>query len=288
MRVESMLGTTKFGLVSLFALSLVSCASSSATHPRYAIDSAAAKLEWSNRARDQIRDYWNPWDLVRAVRLAESLPGRPTTVLRIAVHPDGTAPPPEILRRSGISALDDLAVSAVTAALPLPMPPPELSNGASPVTFDLGFRVVGDETSNVPPMDDTHHPFPVITANCEYKTPGVVDPLDVQRTVETYRREVTTCLDRQRVAGFEPIGEVTIEFVIAEAGSVYRPIVLKTGSLTRPLEGCLLRTMSNWTFRKPTGGAVKVVFPFRFLGGQVGGADFSRQQPCEYCQRELR
>lgn len=286
MRAGSTLGTTKFGLVSLFALSLVSCASSSATHPRYAIDSAAAKREWSNGARDQIRDYWNPWDLARAVRSAESSPGRPTTVLRIAVQPDGTAPPPKILRSSGMSALDDLAARAVTAALPLPMPPPELLSGASPVTIDLGFRVVGDEKSNVPPVDDTHDPFPVITANCEYKTLGVVDPLDVQRTVETYRREVTTCLDRQRGAGFEPIGEVTIEFVIAETGSVYRPIVLKTGGLTRSLEGCLLRTMSHWTFRKPTGGAVKVVFPFRFLGGQPGGADFRRQQPCATCRRE--
>src|ERR1022692_52441 len=157
-----MLGTTKFGLVSLFALSLVSCASSSAKHLRYAIDSAAAKREWSNGARDQIRDYWNPWDLVRAVRSAASAPGRPTTVLRIAVQPDGTAPPPEILHSSGISALDDLAVRAVTAALPLPMPPPELLSGASAVTFDLGFRVVGDENPNVPPVDDKHDPFPVI------------------------------------------------------------------------------------------------------------------------------
>ena len=268
-----MLGTTMFGLVRLFALSLASCASSSATNPRFPIDSAAAKREWSNQARDQIRDYWNPWDLVRAVRLAESLPGRPTTVLRIAVQPDGTAPPPEILRRSGISALDDLAVRAVTAALPLPMPPSELLSGASLVTFDLGFQAVGDENPNVSPVDDKHDPFPVITANCEYKTLGVVDPLDVQRTVETYRREVTTCLERQPGSGSQAIGDVAIEFVIAEAGTVYRPIVLKTGGLTRSLEGCLLRTMSHWTFRKPTGGAVKVVFPFRFLGGQAVGSD---------------
>jgi hypothetical protein len=166
------------------------------------------------------------------------------------------------------------------------MPPPELSSGASPVTFDLGFRVVGNENPNVPPMDDKPDPFPVITANCEYRSLGVVDPVDVQRTVETYRRDVTTCLDRQRTAGVEAIGEVTIEFVIAETGSVYRPIVLKTGGLTRSLEGCLLRTMSRWTFRRPTGGAAKVVFPFRFLGGQAAGADIrsgvnvqGRQQP---------
>jgi TonB family protein len=268
-----MFGTTKFGLASLFALSLMSCASSSATHPRYAIDSAAAKGEWSNGARDQIREYWNPWDLVRTVRSAESPAQAPTTVLRIAVQPDGTALPAEILRSSGISALDDLAVRAVAAALPLPMPPPELSSDASPATFDLGFRVVGAENPNVPPVDDKHDPFSVITANCEYKTLGVVDPMDVQRTVETYRRDVTTCLDRQRTAGFEAIGQVTIEFVIAETGSVYRPTVLKTGGLTRSLEGCLLKTMSHWTFRRPTGGAVKVVFPFRFSGGQAVGAD---------------
>jgi TonB family protein len=286
LRAESMLGATKLGLASLFALSLVSCASSSATHPRYAIDSAAAKREWSKGACAQIRDYWNPWELVRAVRSAEPSPGWPTTVLRIAVQPDGTAPPPEILRSSGISALDDSAVRAVTAALPLPMPPAELLSGASPVTFDLGFRVVGDEDPNIPPVDDKHDPFPVITAGSEYKTLGVVDPLDVQRTVETYRRDVMTCLDRQRTAGFDAIGEVTIEFVIAETGSVYRPIVLKTGGLTRSLEGCLLRTMSHWTFRRPTGGAVKVVFPFRFSGGQAVGADIrsginvqGRQQP---------
>jgi hypothetical protein len=90
-----MLGTTRFGLASLFALSLVSCASSSATHPRCAID--------------------------------------------------------------------DLAVRAVAAALPLPMPPPKLSSGSSPATFDLGLRVVGAENPNIAPVDDKHDPFP---CNC--------------------------------------------------------------------------------------------------------------------------
>jgi TonB family protein len=270
----SMVHTTRFSPLSLLALTLVSCASSSATHPRSAADQVAAEREWAGRARDQIRDYWNPWDVVRTVKQAESPPGWPTTVLRIAVRPDGTASRPEVIRSSGVPALDDLAVKAVTSASPLP-PPPDNSSGAGVVAFDLGFRVVGAEAANSL-ADDTHDAFPIISAACEEKPLGVADPLDVQKTIESYRRDVTICLDEQRGIGVEAVGEVTVEFVISDAGNVHRPVVLKTGGLTRSLERCLLRTMSRWTFHKPAGGAVKVAFPFHFLEGQAAGADVRR------------
>jgi TonB family protein len=270
-------GWVTLGLVTLFALSATSCASSSATHPS-AVDSAAAERDWSSRVRAQVRDYWNPWDVVKAPRSTDSPPRRPTTVLRLAVQRDGTAPRPEILRSSGISALDDAAVRAIAAALPLPTPPPELSRGASSIPFDLGFRVVFDADPavppEVPPEDDKRDPFAVISANCEYKTPGTVNPSDIQRTVEAYQRDVVSCLNRQRIEGIvDSFGTVTVEFVIAESGNVFHPVVVKTYGLTRSLEGCLLKAMYQWTFPKPTGGAVKVAFPFRFGAERASGAD---------------
>ena len=267
-----MVGVTKVGLFSLCALISGSCASASATHPPSSIDRESARREWSNRVRDQIRDYWTPWDVIRAGGATELSPAVRMTVLRIAVQPDGTALRPEITASSGLPALDEAAVKAVTTAVPLP-PPPDILSGSEPATFDLGFRVAPGESSTGPAADDAHEPFPVMTANGEYRTTGAVDPLDVQRTVETYRRDVGACVDEQRSARLDVVGEVTIEFVITEAGSVSRPVVFKTGGLSRSLERCLLRTMTRWTFRKPTGGAVKVLFPFRFLEGQASGAD---------------
>jgi TonB family protein len=272
MKAEPKLGRATVALVALFAVGGASCASSAA-RPRSAAETAAAEREWSTRARAQIRDHWNPWDVVRTAGPAGAS-GRPTTVLRIAVKPDGTAPRPEVVRSSGIPVLDEAAVRAVEAAVPLPAPPPELASSAGAVALELGFRVVGNEDTNVPADGDKRDSFAVIAANCEYKTPGVVEPTDVQKTVETYRRDVMTCLDGQRDTGLEAIGEVAVEFVITEAGNVFRPVVLKTRGLSRSFEGCLLNTMSRWAFAKPAGGAVKVVFPFRFEGGRAIGADF--------------
>jgi TonB family protein len=274
MKAEATPGWMTLGVATLFALSLISCVSSSAPHPRGPIDSAAAKREWSSQVRAQIRNYWNPWDVVRTLK-PTAPPWRATTVLRIAVQGDGAAAPPEIVGSSGSAALDNEATRAVAAALPLPTPPPELSNGGSSVALVLGFRVVSNEDPKVPPVDDEHDPFGVIVASCESPRPGVVDPLEVRRTVETYRRDLVMCADRQHAADLEAIGEVTIEFVIAESGRVSHPIVLKTRGLTRALEGCLVNAMSLWTFRKPTGGPVKMVFPFRFGAGQAAGADLT-------------
>lgn len=272
MKDDPALGCAALGFVILFALSPMSCVS--AKHPRSAADVAAAEGAWSQQVCSQIRDYWNPWDVVQTAKSTEPSPARPTTVLRIAVQADGTAPRPQIVGSSGISALDDAAIRAVTAALPLPTPPPELLSGASSLPFVLGFRVVPNEDSNVAPLDQKQDPFAVITASLEDKTPGVADRSDVQRTVETYRRDVVTCLDRHRDdAGAQAIGEVMIEFVISKSGEVHHPVVLRTRGSTRSLEGCLVRRLSRWTFLKPTGGAVKVVFPFRFGAGQAAGAD---------------
>jgi TonB family protein len=260
-------------LVAVLALSAgVSCAPSKA-HSRTAGEVAAAERQWSGQVQVQIRDYWNPWDAGAALTSKEPPSRRATTVLRIAIKSDGTADRPEILISSGISALDEAAIRAVAAAVPLPTPPEELSTGAGLVAVDLGFRVVGKEDPQVPSVDDKPDSFAVIAANRDYKTPGTVDPRDVQRTVETYRREAMTCLDTYRDRQMNPIGEVTVEFVITESGAVYRPIVLATRGLTRPLEGCLLRQMSHWMFSKPNGGAVKVAFPFRFWGGQAFRGD---------------
>jgi TonB family protein len=273
------LGWATLGLATLFALSATSCASSSATHPS-AVDPAAAERQWSSRVRAQVRDYWNPWDVVKAARSTESPPNRPTTVLRLAIKPDGTAPQPEILRSSGVSALDDAAGKAIVAALPLPAPPPELLKGASSLPFDLGFRVVLDADPAVPPEDDERDPFAVISANCEYKTPGTINPSEIQRTVEAYRRDMVVCLDRQRIDGVVDLfGTVTVEFVIAESGNVFHPVVVNTyGGLTRSLEGCLVKAMYLWTFPKPTGGTVKVAFPFHFGTGRASGADVRASQ----------
>jgi TonB family protein len=265
------------GLVTLFALSLTSCASSPA-HPRSPAELAVARREWSSQARGQIRDHWNPWDVVGAAGSTESSQWRATTVLRIAVQPDGTAPRPEIVGSSGIAALDEEAVRAVAAALPLPSPPLELSSGASPVVLNLGFRVTRNEGPSAPPVDDEHAPFAVLTASCDSRATGVVDPLDVQRTIEAYRQDVAMCLGRQREVGSdEAVGEVTIEFMIVESGRVEHPIVSKSRGLTRSLEGCLVKAMSLWAFRKPNGGPAKVMFPFRFGGGQAVGSDLRRE-----------
>jgi TonB family protein len=273
------LGGATLGLVALLALGATSCASSSATHPS-AVDPAAAAREWSSRVRAQVRDYWNPWDVVKAARPTDSPPAPPTTVLRLAIKRDGTALQPEVLRSSGVSAVDDAAVRAIAAALPLPAPPPELLKGASSVPFDLGFRVVLDADPAVPPEDDEHDPVAIISANCEYKTPGTINPSEIQRTVEAYKRDMVTCLDRQRIDGVVDLfGTVTVEFVIAESGNVSHPVVVKTdGGLTRPLEGCLVKAMYRWTFPKPTGGTVKVVFPFHFGAGKASGADVRARQ----------
>jgi TonB family protein len=276
MKAEPTVHWTTLGLLSLLALGPTSCAS---THPRTGAELAAAKLEWSSQVRAQIRYYWNPWDVVRTVTAPiDSAAWRATTVLRIAVQTDGTAPQPEIVGSSGVAALDEEAVRAVAAALPLPAPPSELASGASPVPLVLGFRVVRNEDPKVAPGDDVHDPFAVITAGLESRTAGVVDPLDIQRTVETYRQDVSMCLGRQRDTGFEAIGEVAIEWVITETGSVQHPVVVKTRGLNRSLEGCLVQAISLWSFRKPTGGPAKVMFPFRFGGGLAAGADFRSEQ----------
>jgi len=259
----------------VMVLSALSCASSSATHPPSPAEAAAAKQEWSRQARGQIRNYWNPWDVVRTVKTPGSSAWRATTVLRLAVQADGTAPRPEIVGSSGVPALDDEAVRAVAAALPLPAPPRELLGAASSTPFVLGLRVVRNEPPSSAPVDDDREPFAVILARIDDGARGAVDPLDVQRTVEseTYRRDVSNCLSRQRDVGLEEsVGEVTIEFVITEAGGVDHPIVAKTRGLSRSMEGCLVSAISLWTFRKPTGGAAKVMFPFRFGGGQAVGA----------------
>jgi TonB family protein len=201
-------------------------------------------------------------------------------VLRLAIKPDGTAPQPEILRGSGVLALDSAAVRAIAAALPLPAPPPELLGGASSIPFDLGFRVLFDADPTVPPEDDQRDPFPVISANCKSKAPGAVNPSDIQRTIEAYKRDMVICLDRQRIDGvLDLFGTVTVEFVIAESGNVFHPVVVNTyGGLTRSLEGCLVKAMYQWIFPRPTGGAVKVAFPFRFGAGKASGADVRAHQ----------
>jgi TonB family protein len=264
----------ELGWAALVALSSISCSPSSAIHPRSAADVAAAQRDWSSRVRLQIRDYWNPWAVSSTLRSTEWSRGRPTAILRVAVKSDGTAARPDLLTSSGIPALDDTAVRAVAAALPLPSPPPELLNGAGLAAVEVGFQVVHGEDASGTPVDDQPDPSTTITAACGYSTSGAIDPLDVQRTVESYRREVVDCLERHHNEAESPIGEVTIAFVIAESGSVRHPVVLNARGLTRPLEGCVLRAMSAWTFPKPKGGAVKVVFPFRFWGGQAGGQDF--------------
>jgi TonB family protein len=194
-------------------------------------------------------------------------------VLRIAVQADGTAPRPEIVGSAGVPPLDEEALRAVAAALPLPPPPRELLGGASSAPFVLGLRVVRNEAPSA--GDEQQEPFAVIAARIDDGARGTIDPLDVQRTVESEstRRDVSNCLSRQRDVGAEEsVGEVTLEFVITESGSVNHPIVAKTRNLSRSLEGCLVSAISLWTFRKPTGGAAKVMFPFRFGGGAAVGA----------------
>jgi TonB family protein len=271
-RARHSLASAGVGLVALFALSAASC--TSAKHPRSAADVAVAEAEWSQQVREQISDHWFPWDIVRVAKSAGPSAPQPTTVLRIAVPADGKAPSPQIMGSSGVPALDEAAVAAVAAALPLPAPPPERLSADGSLVFVLGFRVVTSEDASGPSVDQKKEPFAVITASLDSKDFGVADRADVQSTVASHRREVLTCRDRHRSETGAPAdGEVMVEFVITESGSVRRPVVVKARGLTRPFEGCLLRTMSLWTFQRPAGGPVKVVFPFRFWPGQGVGAE---------------
>jgi TonB family protein len=191
------------------------------------------------------------------------------TVLRISIHADGSAPQSKILTSSGSAALDAAAVGAVVAAQPLPPPPKGLLNDGSLAPVDLGFRVMRKGDPTPAPEDDR---FAVISADIEPKTSGTINPIAVQKAVETYQPDVAGCVDRNQAPGSELIGQATIEFEIAESGNIQHPIIVNTRGLTRQLEGCMLVAMRLWTMPKPTGGPVKVAFPFRFGIGQAYGA----------------
>jgi TonB family protein len=103
-----------------------------------------------NRLKRAIAQNWDPervWKALPANDRAAYGTATRTTTLVIAVEPDGALRQATLKTSSGVLALDDEALRAVTAAAPFGAPPSELA----PFSFSFFFEVgTGSKNTSTP------------------------------------------------------------------------------------------------------------------------------------------
>jgi TonB family protein len=98
---------------------------------------------------------------------------------------------------------------------------------------------------------------------------GMIDKSEVQKTVASHMSEVKYCYEKEAAKKDIGSGQITIRFVVNQAGKVEKATVVSATLKNSEVQSCVLKAAQRWKFPKPTGeGSVTVNYPFTFSGGR--------------------
>lgn len=107
-------------------------------------------------------------------------------------------------------------------------------------------------------------------AGLEAQISGAIDdqnrtPGAIASTVRQYQSGIRYVYNRELLVNPNLSGEITVAFVILPDGSVNAAEIRQSTVNWPALDDAVLKRMSHWKFPASRGGAVRVVFPFKFL-----------------------
>ena len=101
----------------------------------------------------------------------------------------------------------------------------------------------------------------------------------IKATFRRKRKELKACYDLARRQQPNLNTKITLKLSLSRDGQVSAPSILKATVGSKILEGCLLDTVSKWTFPSHPGGEKSVVtYPLTFSTGQTAGVENSLQK----------
>ena len=93
---------------------------------------------------------------------------------------------------------------------------------------------------------------------------GTMDPSVAKSFINARTAKVRSCYEKELKINTILQGTVTTAISINMDGSVSNVKFLTDNIHSKPLNECIRKEISSWTFPKPQGGRVEVQFPFRF------------------------
>jgi TonB family protein len=99
-----------------------------------------------NRLKQGVSEQWHPLDIMRYRDPTGNVYGlkNRVTVVKVVLDKNGQLLDLQVMRQSGIPALDSEAVEAFKRAQPFPNPPAALLDGAGRIEFPFGFYIVNE------------------------------------------------------------------------------------------------------------------------------------------------
>ena len=96
---------------------------------------------------------------------------------------------------------------------------------------------------------------------------GFCSTADIQRVVQARSAGIKFCYEQELQRNPSLAGKITINWLIDTTGAVKKAHVISSTMKSAKVEGCMLRQVRRWKFKKPEGGMCSVNFPFVFKGG---------------------
>jgi TonB family protein len=93
---------------------------------------------------------------------------------------------------------------------------------------------------------------------------GSLAPVDVKKAIVARKEDVKACyhalLEKQKKAS----GKVVIRFTIGEDGKVEDTVIMNETTLPNDTAQCIADILKTIEFPKPTGGKVRITYPWEF------------------------
>ncbi|GEM_PF-3649337 len=96
---------------------------------------------------------------------------------------------------------------------------------------------------------------------------GRLDPKVISTVIASHYGEVRYCYEKQLKINPNLEGKIEVKFTIGSDGHVSAASIEESTLNNMEVESCILFKVKNWTFPRPMGGSVTVIFPFIFMGG---------------------
>jgi len=93
---------------------------------------------------------------------------------------------------------------------------------------------------------------------------GDLDKAKIQRVVNQHMHEIQRCYEVQLLGNPGLQGRMVVDWTISPNGSVTLARLVTSSIPSPALAGCVLARIRTWRFPSPTGGSVKVRYPFVF------------------------
>jgi len=96
---------------------------------------------------------------------------------------------------------------------------------------------------------------------------GFCKESDILKVVKRRQRGIQFCYEKELARNPSLNGKVTMGWIIGTDGKAMRATVQNSSLGNKTVEGCMVRNINRWRFKKPEGGLCKIRFPFVFNAG---------------------